>query len=452
LKLLKPAMALLAAACLASAQDPVMTLKVDVALVSLDVGVSDSRGLAVTTLTRDDFEVYEDGGLREIRNFSSAGAPYSTLLLFDASGSTQNQWPFLIQAVNGFLRGLGIGDRVSLATFANGVSSLLDWKPARGQALDIPLVAPPGGTGRTAFYEALEWASSEVRRIDGRRGVIVYTDGQDTAGMSPQEATLFGRARTAVAQSGVPFYFVGINTDLNPAAPVRTPQQVRARTRMEELARISGGRMFLPTRIEDVIPLYQEIARELGSVYTLGFAPARALDDGRYHRVEVRVRDPLLRVSQSRQGYGAADGRVTANTAPPAPASPPAPTISAVATNIAPAPNPPAPRSVLTGPDVFPYSIPRGAAIYIKVSGSLENDLRTAFQKRSVPLRIVTNEPDADFVLANEASPGNPPSITITNTRTGLVGFAFTPPGRSSGQAAAESIAAKVIEKINSGK
>jgi len=456
---LKAILILLAGATLASPQDTGFTINLDVALVSLDVSVTDSRGVAVTTLTKDDFQIFEDGVPREIRNFAPAGTPYSTLLLFDASGSTVSQWPFLIEAVNGFIRGLGRGDRVALATFAGTVEKLVDWRLARGERVEVLFRPPSRASVRggpilgTDFYGSLEWAANEVHAVNGRRGVIVFTDGLDSRGGS-QEQAAFQQALAAVERSETPFYFVGINANVNSAAPqgvALIPVQKKARTRMEELAQRSGGRIFFPTTIGDVVPLYSDIARELGSLYTLGFSPSTT-GNGGYHRIEVRVRDSRLKVSQSRQGYDAADGdnrsvRTVAATAPPAVA---APVITAPAVpvqgNI---------RPVILGPAESGYAIPRGATIYFAPGLSFENDLRTAFQKKAVPLRIVPNRQDADFILANEAAPGNPPSITITNAKSGVVCFAYTlrrapvPGGELS---AAESIASNIGGKVTSGK
>jgi hypothetical protein len=76
------------------------------------------------------------------------------------------------------------------------------------------------------------------------------------------------------------------------------------RSRLEQLASSSGGRVALPKRPEETVKLYESIAHELGTSYTLGYSLATAtLKDGRYHRVEVRSRRQNLTVQQSRDGY-----------------------------------------------------------------------------------------------------------------------------------------------------
>lgn len=296
-----------------AAQDE-FRLKVDAAIVSVNVGVLDSHGVPVTTLKKEDFLVYEDAQPREIRSFDSSGAPYSTLLVFDTSGSMRTFFPFLVDAVNVFFHQLGAGDRIALASFDGRVEKLTDWTLAKGIDRSVvlrpptPVRSPGRGVSSTPMlgtdlYGALEWAAGEVGSIAGRRGVIVFTDGQDTRDAG-SEKDAFGKALRVVAGSGVPFYFIGIGTDHNSfGQPTDTPGMKRGRVRMEEVAKRSGGLLYLPKKIEDVVPLYGAIARELGTSYTLGFSPANPDDAGSYHRIEVRVRDTKLRVTQSRQGY-----------------------------------------------------------------------------------------------------------------------------------------------------
>src|SRR5579884_2545246 len=85
------------------AQEPDYTLKIDVPVVTLDVTVQDASGQQVGNLSASAFEVYEDGKRQDIRYFAPVSTPYSILLLFDRSGSTQDQWPLMQRAVAGFI-------------------------------------------------------------------------------------------------------------------------------------------------------------------------------------------------------------------------------------------------------------------------------------------------------------------------------------------------------------
>jgi VWFA-related protein len=301
-------------------QEPVQ-LKVDVQLVTLDVYVDTTAGKPVTNLGREDFALFEDGEPRDIRNFESAENPYNILLLFDRSSSTEEQWPFLVRSISGFMQQLPPQHRVALAAFDDKPVMLAGWKSAADfnrQGFEI-------GTENsgTDVYGALEWASQELRKVKGRKGVIVFTDGVDnrlskklvsfdrsgTPSIAPMDVDKdFQKVLRTLAQNQTPIYFVAVNTDKNPAAGTvlnsfDMKQREAARLRMESVANRSNGVLHLPKQIQDVASLYDRIGRELGHSYSLTFTPGRAATAGSYHRIEVRLRDGSMRATPSREGY-----------------------------------------------------------------------------------------------------------------------------------------------------
>jgi len=181
----------------------------------------------------------------------------------------------------------------------------------------------------TDFYRAMSWAAGKIRGVDGRKGVIVFSDGVhehipqkrvSVGGLSlarfidPADDEMFQESLRNVRESEAIFYFVAVNTDFNPASvsdllhpstsytatAVFNLQQVRLR--MEMLARDSGGRIVYPRGVADYAALFEHIGAELGSSYSLGYAPPDPSDTLR-HRIEVRVKDKGLKVSQSRDTY-----------------------------------------------------------------------------------------------------------------------------------------------------
>ena len=290
------------------------TLKVDVSLIPVDVAVYDSQGNTVKTLTSDDFVLYEDGTPQEIRHFETVDAPYKILLLFDTSGSTRNQLGFMMDAANRVLQTLRRDDQVAIASFTVGVTKLLDWRTRLGSSQQVAI---PPGRGGTDLFGALEWTVRELNGISGRKGVLVLTDGLDGSLTTPNERAAFQQARTAVEHVSAPFYFV--------AVPGAAPEAIltRARQRMSELADRSGGRVIYPTTIADVASLFERIARELGSSYSMAYETSRPQKDGTYRRIDVRLKPPGLRVSQSRTGYYAWAGDSPAPLQAPPPQLPP---------------------------------------------------------------------------------------------------------------------------------
>ena len=319
-----------AAALELTAQDPVLRLNVDVPLVTLDVGVLDPSGRPLTSLTQDDFSLFEDGQEREIKNFSSVETPYHMLALFDCTGSTREAWPFLLNSLNSFIQTLRPQDRIGVLAFGGSTSVIMNWTSRSAEPLNVQMRMPSPLCDQTNFYGALTSTASRMRDVTGRKGVIVFTDGVHggiptrsvrvgdvtvSRFVDPGDDPGFLALRRVIERSETVYYFIAVNTDISPAnvdAPSLFPgtqftplslfnlQQVRSR--MEQIALVSGGRVVYSERNSDTGILFEQILRELGTSYSLGFTPTARLD-GNFHRIEVRVRGGGMQVRQSRDGY-----------------------------------------------------------------------------------------------------------------------------------------------------
>jgi VWFA-related protein len=190
---------------------------------------------------------------------------------------------------------------------------------------DRKLARDQGVCAGTNFYDALRWTIDRLRGVKTRRGVVMLTDAVD--GFIPKRPVLvnrrlvsqfidfnsdrdFQRAVRSIEESGITYYFVAVNTDLNPGgevspdlAEVAMPDLRQMRLRMERMAEVTGGSVVFPKRPEDVIPMYEQIALKLGSTYSLAYTPPGTVLDGQSHKIEVRVKPPGLKVHQSRQSY-----------------------------------------------------------------------------------------------------------------------------------------------------
>ena len=315
----------LVGALAASAQEP-LVLNVDVSLVTLDVIVTDASGRPVTTLKKDDFTVYENGVQQEIRNFTPVESPYSVLLLIDCSTSTQPLWPFLVESMNRFTARLRPQDNIALAQFGGSYKTLLGWRARGSGSVEVPFQPNDRSCNNTDFYGAIGDALAELRRPMGRKGAVVLTDGvhngipvqRNPVGIFNRRVDAdddggFQKVLRAVRASDAVLYFVAVNTDLNPAGiggggrydPEELYDMLQVRSRMEQLAQVSGGRMTYPKEPADVVPLFEQIGQELGTSYGLGYEPPDSKKDGTYRKIEVRLNDKNLRVQQSRTGYEA---------------------------------------------------------------------------------------------------------------------------------------------------
>jgi len=316
-----------------SAQVSDYTLRVDVPFISVDVTVQDDQGRVIDSLSPQSFEVYEDGIIQEIRYFSPVSTPYNIFLLFDRSGSTQDKWPLMQRAVAGFISSLRPQDHIAIAAFDSELQRQLGWTNDRQKALaSVPQLILPRKSGGTDFYGAVEQTlRNEFKKTVDRRALIVLTDGRDTSIyrelmqtnrlLEPEEDRRYQRVVKLARSQHIPIYIIAFDTDRNlessvlgadeyqrlkiifPNSSIPERYLVGVRTRMEELAAVSAGRILYPKEIEEIVPLYQQIGREIGTSYTIGYVSSNGQKNPSLRRIEVRTKDGRLHVSQSRSGY-----------------------------------------------------------------------------------------------------------------------------------------------------
>jgi len=271
-------------------------LKVNVSLVSVDVGVYDRKGEAVTTLQRDDFQILEDGVPQEIRNFEPSGVSFNALLVVDRSGSMERAWDSVIAGLNRFMEVLRVQDRVAIAAFDSSIDMMTEWRSAKsGKQSRVGM--SPDGRG-TDFYGTVAWAAGYIKGEKGRKGVVLFSDGKQSGGGggfrggfdSGKDSADLKKATDVLRRSNIPFYFVGYDTNDASAAA------------MKQLAEASGGRAYFPEFAAELTKVYEQIARDLGRAYSLSYASTKAAD-GKFRKIEVKPIDVRLRVAQSRDGY-----------------------------------------------------------------------------------------------------------------------------------------------------
>jgi Ca-activated chloride channel family protein len=302
MRMVKFSLILLALTATAAAQQE-FQLKVDVALVSVDVGVYDRKGESVTTLQRDDFQIFEDGVPQQIRAFEPSGVSFNALLVVDRSRSMERAWDSVVTGLNRFMEVLRPQDRVAIAAFDSGIDMMSDWRSAKGgRQTRIGMMADGSGTD---FYGAVSWAATYIRGEKGRKGVILFSDGKQSGGggfygrgSRPQSTmeTDLRKTTETLRRANIPYYFVGYDTDPESAAA------------MKQLAEASGGRAYFPEFAGDLVGVYEQIARDLGRAYSLSYATTRP-PDGKFRKIEVKPIDVRLRIAQSRDGYYARPSR-----------------------------------------------------------------------------------------------------------------------------------------------
>ena len=309
-----------------SAQQPDEVIRTDTSLVQLNVGVVDRQGHAITSLSRNDFTVYEDGVLRPIAVFEPTEAPFSLVMLLDMSGSTINFRQQIQQSALRFLDALAPDDRVAVVEFnGKGVKSLLGFSTDRGRTAYAITLAT--GAGTTPLFDALKHSLGELGREGKRRkAIVVLTDGVDTKLRDADRAIVQKALESEVSTAIKPEANSQLNSVLNDAdrqgvaifplalpsgdpkhLPLPDPQitamYTAARTRLELLANRTGGQLHEVRRLDELAKLYPIIAAEMRSLYTIAYRPQNpGAHDGKWREIRIEVARAEL-VARTKPGY-----------------------------------------------------------------------------------------------------------------------------------------------------
>jgi Ca-activated chloride channel family protein len=307
-------------------QDEPFRISVDVDTVIVDAVVQEQNGRFLADLSQADFEILENGAPQDIVYFAPTATPRSVLLLFDFSLSTDSWRPFMAEAYNLLMKRLRDQDRIAIASFAAQFEMLIDWQDVGRK---LPRAEAPRSQAGSDVYWAVDRATEMFKKEKARKAIIVMTDGRDSSILDNvlvfkaiQEVDAdkqFQKLVQSVRKQSIPLYFVAMNTDRNRDVDSlgleysRIAQSVgqatadrylvAVRSRMERLADVTGGRIFYPKTLTDIPPLYDALGRDLGFAYSLGYASKNNSSDGKPRRIEVRVRRPDARVTQSRDSY-----------------------------------------------------------------------------------------------------------------------------------------------------
>lgn len=253
-------------------------IKINVDLVVLHATVRDREGMPVAGLGRKDFEVYEDGVLQQIDSFNHADIPVTVGLVIDNSGSMRPKRLEAIAAALAFARASNTKDQLFVVKFNEYVSFGLPANtPFTGNGAQLEAALSRfAAAGMTALYDAVAAALDHLKK--GKRDkqvLIVISDGADNASRHN-----LARILTLARQSEAIIYTIGLydrdDPDRNPGS-------------LKKLAKATGGEAFLPGSVKDVVPVCEQIARDIRSQYTLTYVPTNIKYDGKYRDIRVKA-------------------------------------------------------------------------------------------------------------------------------------------------------------------
>lgn len=281
-----------------------------VSMVNLIGPVYDERGKPAPGLGPEDFEVIEDGVPQKVAVAASEEVPFNLILLLDFSTSALRSRYVLEQAARGFLEIARPQDRVAVYALADGLFQVIVPLSATREGIIEKITAVPRLGGTSPVYDALVLAYAQENLIASRErtAIVFITDGIDNSLHGPAGGSKTAYETLLRLVSGAPVLIYPVL--LPPPAAQRPFAASRAvietapeaRRRMQEMADRTGGRLFAADSTFSMKPVYPLIAQELEKVYAVAYYPRNQERDGRWRRVEVRVRRPGV-TFRTREGY-----------------------------------------------------------------------------------------------------------------------------------------------------
>jgi Ca-activated chloride channel family protein len=334
-------------------------LKIETQLVDVPVVVTDKAGRALLDLKAANFTILEDGRKQDLAGFSTTSAPFEVALLLDTSGSTRADLELIKATAQSFINSLRPGDRVAIIAYRtdgppeneHAVSEVLQDLTNQREALKTALGNVKTSHG-TPYYDSLVQVVEKVfnqrpqDQFRGRRALVALTDGVDSNSVNEFEAV-----KTGLGKAGLSSYFVKVDTreyfedkvmgDCHSSLWFSRAQLKRyynkfypqanferiydfcmigeferlditeklyqlADTEMNELAKISGGRVFPVADLRGAKTAFDKVAQEIGTKYSLGYYSDNEKKDGSYRKISVQIKGlPPGSIVRAREGYNA---------------------------------------------------------------------------------------------------------------------------------------------------
>ncbi len=243
-------------------------------------------GNFVHGLKQQDFEITEDGVKQNIVSMVSEDAPLDLVLAIDVSGSMEHALDDVKIAVKQLLSKLRPADAATIIGFNDTTFLAVEReKDQRTREDAVDLLTSWGGT---ALYDATIRAIDLVSRDAGRKGIVIFSDGDDRNSITSRDA-----ATARVQASDAMLYTVGFGGGANVPS---------LKQKLEEYARATGGRAFFPQRASDLNAVFDEIVAELANQYVLSYSSTNEKQDDSWRDIKVRVKNGKYNI-RARDGY-----------------------------------------------------------------------------------------------------------------------------------------------------
>jgi Ca-activated chloride channel family protein len=275
-------------------------LKTEVKLVLVPVSVTDPRQRLVSGLTAENFQLFEGKKPQEIRHFSSEDLPVSIGIILDASGSMRDKMDRVRDAVTQFCEEANPKDEFFMVAFSDAPRLATDFTTnAEDLEKDLLFTQPKG---RTALLDAIYMGLHKMKQARyAKKALLIISDGGDNHSLYSEKDV-----KSAAKESDVMIYAIGTFDRYMP-----TPEEMRGPALLTELADPTGGQAFTLENGVELASVARHIGRALRTQYVLGYRPAEMPRDGKWHKIQVKLRLPkklsFLRARAKTGYYAPAD-------------------------------------------------------------------------------------------------------------------------------------------------
>lgn len=261
------------------------SIRLDVKVVQIPVTVTDLWDRPVEGLNKTDFHLYEDNVEQKIVYLSSEDAPASMGLIFDASGSMRDKIDTSVTAIEQLFMTTQPGDEFLLVRFSDRPHLVSDFTEDIHELSEWLHSIRPGGW--TALHDAIYLGIHKMKRArNARRALVILSDGGDN-----NSRYSAAEIRELVKEADVRVYSIGLALGL-----------LQGSRLLERISEESGGRMIRVHKLEELPEAIEKLSRDLRSQYVLGYYSSNPVNDGKYRKIRVEVKQPDVHAAW-RHGY-----------------------------------------------------------------------------------------------------------------------------------------------------
>lgn len=263
--------------------------------INLSVVVTDKKGRFIPDLSIEDFEVYEDNARQTIDFFTSEVTPVTLLLLLDASTSVRGSVDGIKEAASNFVGKLWDGDKAIIADFNEHIRFSSHFTDDIDRLVQTIQSLYPSGW--TALYDSILYSLDKVSEAEGRKALLVFTDGDDSRSIGQGSEASSKDAIEGAKFSEVTIYTVGFRGQRGAGS------RGVNKGFLKKLAEETGGAAFFPKGIGNLNRDFEQIQDELHSQYRLAYIPTNKEQTGEWRSISVRIKNRDKLVVRTRQGY-----------------------------------------------------------------------------------------------------------------------------------------------------